>query len=160
MPRLRQNDRVSQTGGPARIHRIPIDEREQARAHTDVAQKWTSECRWPERPGLMKRSAALIVRMATENPDWGYSRIQGALKNLDHRVARSTVAKVLKDNGIPPAPGRPHGRAPFCTHWGAIETGKGLPRSGRPCDRGYTIAGETRRHAVVGGGCMGLQSTA
>jgi hypothetical protein len=46
------------------------------------------------------------VRMATENPAWGYSRIQGALKNLDHRVARSTVAKVLKDNGIPPAPGQ------------------------------------------------------
>src|ERR671918_769724 len=34
--------------------------------------------------------------MATENPSWGYTRIQGALKNLDYRVARSTVAKVLK----------------------------------------------------------------
>jgi hypothetical protein len=42
----------------------------------------------------MKEIAALIVRMATENPAWGYSRIQGALKNLDHSVARSTVAKV------------------------------------------------------------------
>jgi putative transposase len=45
--------------------------------------------------------------MATENPAWGYTRIQGALKNLGHEVARSTVAKVLKANGIPPAPDRP-----------------------------------------------------
>jgi hypothetical protein len=45
--------------------------------------------------------------MTTENPGWGYTRIQGALKNLNHRVARSTVAKVLKPNGIQPAPDRP-----------------------------------------------------
>lgn len=69
----------------------------------------------------MKEIAALIVRIATENPAWGYSRIQGALKNLDHRVARSTVAKVLKDNGIPPAPGRPSSWRTFLrAHWGAI----------------------------------------
>jgi putative transposase len=86
-----------------------------------IAQKWTSEDRRPGRPGLMKTIAALIVRMATENPAWGYSRIQGALKNLDHRVARSTVAKVLKDNGIPPAPGRPSSWRTFMrAHWGAI----------------------------------------
>jgi putative transposase len=48
----------------------------------------------------MKEIASLIVRMATENPAWGYSRIQGALKSVDHRVARSTVAKVLKDSGF------------------------------------------------------------
>src|SRR5882724_3415563 len=86
-----------------------------------IAQKWTSECRRPGRPGLMKRIAALIVRMATENPACGYSRIQGSLKNLDHRVARSAIAKVLKDNGIPPAPGRPSSWRTFLrAHWGAI----------------------------------------
>jgi len=41
----------------------------------------------------MKEISALIARIARENPGWGYSRIQGALKNLGHRVARSTVAK-------------------------------------------------------------------
>src|SRR2546427_5214330 len=69
----------------------------------------------------MKEIASLIVRMATDNPAWGYSRIQGALKNLDHRVARSTVAKVLKHNGIPPAQGRPSSWRTFLrAHWGAI----------------------------------------
>src|SRR5882724_4084992 len=86
-----------------------------------IAQKWTWECRRQGRPGLMKEIATLIVRMATENPAWGYSRIQGAVKNLDHRVARSTVAKVLKDNRLPPAPGRPSSWRSFLrAHWGAI----------------------------------------
>src|SRR5213593_3295958 len=72
-----------------------------------IARKWTFAPKRPGRPGTMKEIASLIVRMATENPAWGYTRIQGALKNLDHHVARSTVARILKDKGIPPAPGRP-----------------------------------------------------
>src|SRR5215475_10820400 len=51
-----------------------------------IAQKWTFERRRPGRPGTMNKISALILRMATENPSWGYSRIQGALRNLDHRV--------------------------------------------------------------------------
>ena len=86
-----------------------------------IAQKWTFPPQRPGRPGLMKEISLLILRMATDNPAWGYSRIQGALKNLDHRVARSTVAKVLKDNGLPPAPGRPSSWRTFLrAHWGAI----------------------------------------
>ena len=45
--------------------------------------------------------------MAQDDSTWGYCRIQGELKGLGHRVARSTIAKVLKENGIPPAPDRP-----------------------------------------------------
>jgi putative transposase len=60
------------------------------------ARKWTFEPKTPGRPGIMKDLSALIVRMATENPGWGYTRIQGALKNLGHGVARSTVATVLR----------------------------------------------------------------
>jgi len=55
----------------------------------------------------MKEIRELIVRMAEENPSWGYARIQGQLKQLNHRVARSTIAKVLKEHGIKPSPERP-----------------------------------------------------
>ena len=44
--------------------------------------------------------------MATENRDWGYTRIIGALSNLGHNLARGTVANILKRNGIEPAPDR------------------------------------------------------
>ena len=42
--------------------------------------------------------------MATENETWGYTRIQGALANLGHEVARGTVVNILKARGIDPAP--------------------------------------------------------
>ena len=44
--------------------------------------------------------------MASENPSWGYDRIQGALANLGHTVSDTTVGNVLKTNGIEPAPER------------------------------------------------------
>jgi hypothetical protein len=59
--------------------------------------------------------------MATDNPSWGYTRIQGALKNLGHRVARSTVAKILKEQGIPPSRERPMTWHTFVrAHWRAL----------------------------------------
>jgi transposase InsO family protein len=72
-----------------------------------VAEKWNfSERRGPGRPGIMREISQLIVRMANENPSWGYTRIQGALANLRHKVGRGTVANVLKRNGIEPSPER------------------------------------------------------
>ena len=63
----------------------------------------------------------LVVRMATENPGWGYTRIQGALKNLNHRVARSTIATILKAHGIPPSGERPTSWQAFLrAHWNAV----------------------------------------
>jgi transposase InsO family protein len=63
----------------------------------------------------------LVVRMATENPSWGYTRLQGALKNLEHRVARSTIATILKQQGIPPSDERPTSWQTFLrAHWGAL----------------------------------------
>jgi hypothetical protein len=86
-----------------------------------IAEKLTYAQKRPGRPRTMKRIARLIVRMATENPTWGYSRIQGALKNLDHRVARSTIAGVLKQHGIPPVPDRPTSWRTFLrANWGKI----------------------------------------
>jgi len=54
----------------------------------------------------MQKISALIVRMAQDNPGWGYTRIQGALGNLGHRVGLGTVANVLKRSGIEPSPER------------------------------------------------------
>jgi hypothetical protein len=72
-----------------------------------VAQKRNfSKRRGPGRPGVMREISQLIVRMAQENPGWGYTRIQGALANLSHQVGRGTVSNVLKRNGIEPAPER------------------------------------------------------
>jgi putative transposase len=63
----------------------------------------------------------LVVRMAEENPTWGYTRIQGALKNVGHRVGRSTIARILKAHGLPSVPGRPTSWQTFLrAHWGAI----------------------------------------
>lgn len=72
-----------------------------------VAQKWNfSNRRSSGRPGVMREIVQLIVRMAQENPGWGYTRIQGALSNLHYKVGRGTVANVLKAHGIEPSPER------------------------------------------------------
>src|SRR5215813_7301502 len=72
-----------------------------------VAQKWNfAERRGVGRPGIMRHISELIVRMAQDNRGWGYTRIQGALANLNHRVGRRTIANVLKRNGIEPGPER------------------------------------------------------
>jgi HTH-like domain len=63
----------------------------------------------------------MVVRMAEENPTWGYTRIRGALKNVGHRVGRSTIARILKAAGIAPVPDRPTSWQTFLrAHWGAI----------------------------------------
>jgi len=54
----------------------------------------------------MDEIRALAIRMAKENRAWGYTRIQGALSNLGHVVGRSTIVKILKEQGIEPAPER------------------------------------------------------
>jgi hypothetical protein len=98
-----------------------------------IALKWTYERKGPGRPAVMKVIRELIVRMATENSTWGYSRIQGELKGFGHRVARSTIAKVLKANGILPAPDQPKSWRTFLrAHWGriaAMDSSRLPPRS-------------------------------
>ena len=71
-----------------------------------IARKWTFVRRGPGRPRVMRAIEELIVRMASENPRWGYTRILGALSNLGHKVARGTIANILKREGIEPAPRR------------------------------------------------------
>jgi len=71
---------------------------------TLVSRHWTKLHRPPGRPSPALRR--LILRMATENPTWGYRRIHGELVQLGYRVAPSTVWLPLKRAGIDPAPRR------------------------------------------------------
>jgi len=72
-----------------------------------IAQKYDgSKKRGPGRPRVMKEIQELTVRMAKENRNWGYTRIRGSLSNLGHVVARGTIANILRERGIKPAPER------------------------------------------------------
>ncbi|MFM8502419.1 MAG: integrase core domain-containing protein [Actinomycetota bacterium] len=72
-----------------------------------IAQKYDgSGQRGPGRPRTAGELEVLVVRLAGENRDWGYRRIQGALSNLGHEIARSTIAEILSRHGIEPAPER------------------------------------------------------
>jgi putative transposase len=89
-----------------------------------VAKKYDgSKQRAPGRPRTKPDIAALVVRMANENPTWGYTRIRGGLKNLGREVARNTIKAILKDHGIEPAPER-RTKTPWTTflaaHWDGL----------------------------------------
>ena len=58
------------------------------------------------RPRVAEEIERLVVRMANENPSWGYDRIVGALANLGHRLSDQTVGNILRRHGISPAPKR------------------------------------------------------
>jgi hypothetical protein len=72
-----------------------------------IAKKYDGSAnRGPGRPRTAADIAELVTRIAKENRSWGYRRIQGALLNLGHLLAFKTVANILKEHGIEPAPER------------------------------------------------------
>lgn len=72
-----------------------------------IAHKYDGhDRRRPGRPRTQEQLERLVIRMAEENRTWGYRRIQVALSNLEHKLARSTIADILRRHGIEPAPQR------------------------------------------------------
>ena len=89
-----------------------------------IAKKYDgSQARRAGRPKTAAEIERLILRMARDNPRWGYTRIRGALRNLGHEIGRNTIKRILLENGFDPAPLRNKGMSweTFLkAHWGAI----------------------------------------
>jgi transposase len=71
-----------------------------------ITRRWTTQPVRPGRPAIPAGLRALIVRLATENPTWGYRRTHGELANLGYQIGASTVWRILNAAGIDPAPRR------------------------------------------------------
>jgi putative transposase len=79
------------------------------RWHRDIVRRrWAARSMRGKsgRPATRRNISALVLRMARENPEWGYRRIHGELAGLGIKVAASTVWDILKKAGIDPAPRR------------------------------------------------------
>ena len=80
-----------------------------------VRRKWTYRReRAGGRPPIAAEVEALLLRLARENPRWGYGRLQGALAKLGHTLGRSTIRDVLKRRRVPPAPRPSRGASTWC----------------------------------------------
>src|SRR6266511_5808421 len=71
-----------------------------------VRRRWTYPRRLPGRPPLSAQTRQLVLRLAAENPNWGYKRIHGELVGLGIRLSPSSVWNILHRHGIEPAPRR------------------------------------------------------
>jgi putative transposase len=89
-----------------------------------VARKYDgSKARKSGRPRTAGSIESLVVRMAQENPTWGYTRIRKALRNLGHEIGRNTIKRILAAHGIEPATTRRKGmswKTFLKVHWGSI----------------------------------------
>ncbi|KAK1177988.1 integrase core domain-containing protein [Streptomyces sp. NBS 14/10] len=103
----------------ALLHRMPLPTLRRLRllVRPDTVLRWPrdlarrrhaalSRPKRPGRPRTVRSVRILVLRLARENPNWGYRRLHGELLVLGVKVAASTVWKILKDAGVEPAPDR------------------------------------------------------
>src|ERR1035438_8727453 len=90
------------------------------------------------RPATRRNIRALVLRLAQENPEWGYRRIHGELAGLGVKIAASTAWEILKKAGIDPAPRGPDQPGPSsCARkpkrsWRATSSQSTCPAAHRP----------------------------
>jgi putative transposase len=111
-PRVRAADRAL----PAALGRVLPRDRRRAflvqpamlsRWHRElVRRRWTYDRRPPGRPPLAAQARQLVLRLASENPSWGYKRIHGELVGLGVGLSASSVWNILRRHGVDPAPRR------------------------------------------------------
>src|SRR4051812_2365409 len=139
----------------ALLHRMTVEVRRGVRllVRPDTVLRWhrdllarrhatRSRPKRPGRPRTVHSIRLLVLRLARENPSWGYRRIHGELLVLGIEVAASTVWEILKEAGIDPAPKRARARgrtscAPRPTHcWRATSWRRSrCPGRGCMCSR-------------------------
>ena len=110
---LRRRDRLllaaaSELLGRDRWRSFPVSAQTLLRWHRElVRRKWTyRRRRRAGRPKIGGEAATLIVRLAKENPRWGYRRIQGELRKLGITVSATAIRSLLQRHGLTPAPRR------------------------------------------------------
>ena len=87
-----------------------------------VARRWTYPCRSAGHPPISREVWELVLRLARENPSWGYLRIVGELRKLGVAISATSVRNILARAGLPPAPQRDRQswRTFLRTHGGSI----------------------------------------
>jgi putative transposase len=103
----------------ALLHRLPKDVLRGLRLlvrpdtvlrwHRDLITRRHAAASRPKRPGqprTLRSVRVLVLRLARENPSWGYRRLHGELLVLGVKVAPATVWEILREPGIDPAPER------------------------------------------------------
>lgn len=110
---LRRRDRILLAAASGllrrqRWHAFPVSPQTLLRWHRElVRRKWTyRRRRRPGRPRIGGEAATLILRLAKENPRWGYRRIHGELRKLGVIVSATAVRSLLIRHGLAPAPRR------------------------------------------------------
>lgn len=112
-PRFRPSDRALLAGltrflSPRRRYGLLVRPETLLRWHRElVRRRWARYGRRFGRPKLGSELRGLVVRLARENPRWGYQRIAGELGKLGFRVSPTTVRRLLANAGLGPAPRRP-----------------------------------------------------
>jgi len=111
-PALEPADRALLAGlsrllSKSRLERFFVRPETLLRWHRDlVRRRWTYKRSRMGRPGVSSGTVQLVLRLARENPTWGYRRIHGELATMGVRLAASSVWAILKRHGIDPSPRR------------------------------------------------------